>query len=132
MKKKVRIMLLIGLVVFVLLGGYGLFYYQRVLHYKQAVQSIHFTEPDLTEVEDGEYIGEHDVDFIRAKVKVSVKDQRFTAIKMLEHYNDRGEKADALPEKMLEQQKISVDAVSGATNSSKVIQKAVEKALIKE
>ncbi|MGL9816777.1 hypothetical protein IGK51_003427 [Enterococcus sp. DIV0098] len=125
-------MLLIGLVVFVLLGGYRLFYYQRVLNYKQAVQAIHFTEPDLTEVEDGEYIGEHDVDFIRAKVKVSVKDQRFTAIKMLEHYNDRGEKADALPEKMLEQQKISVDAVSGATNSSKVIQKAVEKALIKE
>ena len=96
-------MLLMGLVVLVLLGGYGIFYYQRVQHYKQAVQSIHLSEPELTEVEDGEYIGEHDVDFIRAKVKVSIKDHRFIAIKMLEHYNDRGKKADALPEKILEQ-----------------------------
>lgn len=129
MTKKVKGLLLIGLAVVVLLGGVGLFYYKRTSDYKKAVQAIHVTEPDLTKIEDGEYVGEHDVDFIRAKVKVEVMNHQFKSIKMLEHHNDRGKKADVLPEKMLNQQKIKVDAISGATNSSKVIQKAVEKAL---
>lgn len=129
MSKKVRMILLIGLVVLVLVGGFGIFYYKRFLDYRQAIQAITIREPDLTQLEDGEYVGIHDVDFIRAKVKVEVKDHRFQTIKILEHYNDRGKKADVLPEKIVEQQRVTIDAVSGATNSSKVIQKAVEKAL---
>ncbi|WP_227835506.1 MULTISPECIES: FMN-binding protein [unclassified Clostridioides] len=34
-------------------------------------------------------------------------------------------------DKVLNKQKVDVDAVSGATNSSKVIKKAIENALIK-
>ena len=120
MSKKVRMILLIGLVVLVLVGGFGIFYYKRFLDYNQAIQAITIREPDLTQLEDGEYVGIHDVDFIRAKVKVEVKDHRFQTIKILEH---------VLPEKIVEQQRVTIDAVSGATNSSKVIQKAVEKAL---
>lgn len=130
--KKGKMFLLIGLVAVILLAGFGLVYYKRFLDYKKAVQVIHVVEPDLTQIEDGEYVGQHDVDFIRAKVKVVMKDHRFQSIKMLEHYNDRGKKADSIPDKMLTEQKVTVDAVSGATNSSKVIQKAVEKALNKE
>ena len=85
MSKKVRMILLIGLVVLVLVGGFGIFYYKRFLDYNQAIQAITIREPDLTQLEDGEYVGIHDVDFIRAKVKVEVKDHRFQTIKILEH-----------------------------------------------
>lgn len=129
MTKKVKLMLLISLGVLVLAGGYGAFYYKRFVDYEQAVGAISINEPDLSQLEDGEYVGEHDVDFIRAKVKVEIKNQRIQTIKMLEHYNDRGKKADVLPKKILEKQKVKIDAVSGATSSSKVIQKAIEKAL---
>lgn len=132
MIKKVKIILLVVVIVVVLIGGYGAFYYKRYLDYKQAVQTIRVAEPDLTQLKDGDYVGEHDIDFIRAKVKVEVANHQFQTINLLEHYNDRGKKADILPEKMVDQQKIKVDAISGATNSSKVIQKAVEKALMNE
>lgn len=132
MTKKVKRLLMIGAIIVVLLSGVGFYYYRRVANYQEAVQAILITEPNLTEIKDGTYIGEHDVDFIRAKVKVEVRDHRFQSIHMLEHHNDRGKKAERLPEKMLSQQKVTVDAVSGVTSSSKVIQKAGEKALLKE
>lgn len=126
---KKKIALIFGLAIVLLGGGFGFAYYKRVTDYKQAVQAIQITEPNLTTIKDGEYTGEHDVGFIRAKVKVEVKDHRFKTINLLEHHNDRGGKADRLPQDMLAQQKVTVDAISGATNSSKVIQKAVENAL---
>ena len=124
-----KILLLLGLAIVLLGGGFGFDYYKRASDYKHAVQAIRVTEPNLTTIKDGEYTGEHDVGFIRAKVKVEVKDHRFRAINLIEHANDRGGKADRLPQDMLAQQKVTVDAISGATNSSKVIQKAVENAL---
>ncbi|MGG5372647.1 FMN-binding protein [Enterococcus sp. AZ196] len=129
MKKKGRTLLIIGLIALVLAGGYGIYYYNRFTNYKKAVQEIQINEPDLSTIKDGKYIGQHNVDFIFAKVEVEIKDHQFRSIKMLAHTNDRGENADDIPAQILEEQKIGVDAVSGATNSSKVIQKAVEKAL---
>ena len=52
-----------------------------------------------------------------------------TDIIMLEHKQERGKAAEAVISDMLAEQKIDVDAVSGATNSSTVIKKAVENAL---
>ena len=50
---------------------------------------------------------------------------------LLEHINERGEKAESIIDKIIEQQSIDVDAVTSATNSSKVIKQAVENALLK-
>ena len=47
----------------------------------------------------------------------------------MEHRHERGKAAEKVIEKIIEEQKIDVDAVSGATNSSTVIKKAVENAL---
>jgi len=43
--------------------------------------------------------------------------------------NGRGKPAEAVLDNIIKEQKIKVDAVSGATNSSIVLEKAVENAL---
>ena len=50
-------------------------------------------------------------------------------IRILEHKNERGQAAETIVDQIVSEQKIDVDAISGATNSSKVIKKAVENAL---
>lgn len=53
-------------------------------------------------------------------------------LELLEHHHSRGEAAGVLPSIMLQEQRIDVDAVSGATSSCRVIQQAVQNALMGE
>lgn len=125
--KKITIyfIMFVMLIVFICL----VIYLKSVSDYKQAVKSITFEEIDAAEAADGVYIGECNVDFIYAKVEVTVRDGRIADINILEHRNERGESAEAVVNKIVEEQKIDGDAVSGATNSSIVLKKAVENAL---
>lgn len=107
-------------------------YLKSVADYKKAVKQTSFNEIDISGTSDGIYTGEYDVNFIYAKVEVAVKNGRITDIKILEHKNGRGKSAEAVIYKIIEEQKIDVDAVSGATNSSTVIKKAVENALTEQ
>ena len=75
------------------------------------------------------YIGEYDVNFIYAKVEVRVQNGEITDIIILEHRHEHGKAAETVINEIVDEQRIDVDAVSGATNSSIVIKKAVENAL---
>lgn len=118
----VLLLLLIGLIC-------GAVYLKKVADYKRVVGETTFGEIDIADVSDGIYIGEYDVNFIYAKVEVTVEDGEIVSINILEHRHERGKAAEKVIEKIIEEQKIDVDAVSGATNSSTVIKKAVENAL---
>ena len=118
----VMLLLLIGLV-------WGIIYLKSVADYKQAVKETTFEEIDISEISDGIYIGEYDVNFIYAKVEVTVQNGEVTNINLLEHRHERGKAAEAITDKIVEEQRIDVDAISGATNSGTVIKKAVEIAL---
>ena len=118
----VMLLLLIGLV-------WGIIYLKSVSDYKQAVKETNFEEINISDIPDGVYIGEYDVNFIYARVEVTVQNGEITNINILEHRHERGKAAETVIEKIIEEQKIDVDAVSGATNSSTVIKKAVENAL---
>ena len=118
----ILLLLLIGLIC-------GLVYLKKVADYKRAVGETTIGEIDIADVSDGIYIGEYDVNFIYAKVEVTVEDGEIVSINILEHRHERGKAAEKIIEKIIEEQKIDVDAVSGATNSSTVIKKAVENAL---
>ena len=107
----------------------GAVYLKNVADYKRAIGETTFDEIDIADVSDGIYIGEYDVNFIYAKVEVTVEDGEIVSINILEHRHERGKAAEKIIEKIIEEQKIDVDAVSGATNSSTVIKKAVENAL---
>lgn len=121
----------ISLVAVVLLvGGISLgLYLKSVSDYKQAVRETVISEPDISAISDGVYTGEYDVDFIYAKVEVTVQSGKITAIGILEHRNGRGGPAESIVDEILTKQKLDVDSISGATNSSIVIKKAIENAL---
>ncbi len=80
---------------------------------------------------DGSYEA-HSVSFPNAAtVRVEVEDGRLTEVELVTHNASRvGHQCDeVLPELMVEQQSTTVDAISGATNSSNVIMDAAGKAL---
>lgn len=110
-----------------LLLGAG--YLKRVADYQRAVRETVIGEVDLTQVADGTYTGEYDVGFVYARVEVTVEGGIITDVRILEHKNDRGGPAEAVTGAIVDQQRIGVDAVTGATNSSTVLKKAVENAL---
>lgn len=112
----VMLFLLVGLV-------WGVYYLESVTDYKQAVKETTFEEINISDISDGVYIGEYDVNFIYAKVEVTVQNGEITNINILEHRHERGKAAEAITNKIVDEQKIDVDAISGATNSSTVIKK---------
>ncbi|MDE7184596.1 MAG: FMN-binding protein [Lachnospiraceae bacterium] len=126
-KKKMvsSVILLLLLVGFV----WGTIYLKRVADYKQAVKETTFEEVNISDIFDGVYIGEYDVNFIYAKVEVTVQNGEITNIDILEHRHERGKTAEVITNRIDDEQKTDVDAISGATNSSTVIKKAVENAL---
>lgn len=104
-------------------------YLKSVADYKKKVKEITFHNLDISNIPDGIYTGEYDVGFVYAKVEVTVHRGAITNIAILEHKNERGSSAEVVVDRIIKEQKINVDAVSGATNSSSVIKKAVENAL---
>ena len=125
-KKIISVIILLFLLIGLISGAV---YLKNVADYKRAIGETTFDEIDIADVSDGIYIGEYDVNFIYAKVEVTVEEGEIVSINILEHRHERGKAAEKVIEKIIEEQKIDVDAVSGATNSSTVIKKAVENAL---
>ena len=125
-KKTILIVISALLVIGIFAGG---LYLKSISDYKAKVDALTFDEIDLTKVEDGVYEGQCDTGVVRARVQVTVRDHRLESIELLEHENGRGAPAEAILDQMVEEQTTAVDAVSGATCSSKVIRKAVENAL---
>lgn len=64
-------------------------------------------------------------------LEVMIEDGRIVSINLMEHRNERGKTAEVIVDNVVATQKIDVDAVSGATNSSNVIKKAIENAVTK-
>ena len=85
---------------------------------------------DLSNISDGKYTGSCDAVYVGAEVSVTVKDHKITDITLLNHKNERGKPAEVIIENVIKAQSLQVDTISGATNSSKVILKAIENALI--
>jgi len=84
-------------------------------------------------LKNGIYEGEYRKGINKAVVKVTIADDRIAEIELVKHTASWiGNKAnEIIPQKILEQQSTRVDAVSGATNSSRVIMNAVQMAIEK-
>lgn len=129
MKTKGKVIIAIAALAVIVTGALFANYLLSVNQYQAAVSSTTFDHIDAQTIPNGTYVGEYDVNFIYAKVSVTVAGGRITAIDLLEHRHDRGGAAEGIENEIIAQQKIDVDAVSGATNSSTVIKKAVDNAL---
>ncbi len=131
MERKIKIIILAVLAVLVVGAVGGTIYLHQVNGYKEKVRAIEIGTVNLDNVKDGEYRGSCNVDFIEAQVLVKVKAHKIDKIDILKHKNGKGKPAEAIVDKVIDKQSLQVDAISGATNSSKVILKAIEDALNK-
>lgn len=128
MKKKLIGLLIIAVVV----GGiYGFNYYNKIKKYKAKINDIKISHVEISDIKDGIYQGSFDADVIAAEVEVEVKDKAIKNIKILEHKTDKGARGEAVVQKVIDAQSLEVDVISGASNSSKVILKAIDNALTK-
>ncbi|MDF2944150.1 MAG: FMN-binding protein [Herbinix sp.] len=129
MKRKVKMILIILSVIVILALVIFLWYLNSVQNYKNKVAAISIEDIDISSIPDGSYFGEYDVDFIYAKVEVLIQDGTITNINLIKHKNGEGKPAEQIIDTILQKQSLQVDAISGATNSSQVIKKAIENAL---
>lgn len=97
--------------------------------YKKTINEITIENVDLSKIADGTYNGQYDALMVAADVAVTVKDHKITDIRLVSHKNGKGQPAEVIPQRVVEEQSLEVDIVSGATSSSKVILKAIENAL---
>lgn len=128
--KRIRWHRVLSVLMLLLCIAHMVLYYVDFAHYSQRIQEIEIQEIDPSRLADGEYTGEYDAGYIYAKVKVSVEQGEISQIQLLEHRNERGSAAENIIHSIIDSQSVQVDAVSGATNSGKVIRKAVENALV--
>lgn len=84
---------------------------------------------DISKVPDGTYYGSFESVLTSARVLVTVEDQRIADIDLIDHEHSNGAPAERVLDRVLDEQCLGVDTVSGATTSSKVLLKAVENAL---
>ncbi|MCL2067818.1 MAG: FMN-binding protein [Treponema sp.] len=93
------------------------------------LKNIAVNSPDLSNIADGIYRGKSKVHVVRVTLDVTMQDGAISSIQIIQHFNGRGKKAEAIVPQIIEAQSLNVDVVSGATGSSKAILKAVENAL---
>jgi len=130
-KMKKRMLIIVCLVLLIGLG-LGAKFLLDVQKYKEEVGAMKIGTLHLAEVSDGSYIGGYDASLINAEVRVEVKNHQIINIELIKHENGKGESAESIIPQVIKAQSIQVDAISGATNSSKVILKSIELALESE
>ena len=87
---------------------------------------------DHANLENGTYQGSSRGGPNKAVVKVTIKDNHISNVEIIEHQAWKGKKAEKIiVERIIANQSTKVDAVSGATNSSRVIMNAVQNAIEK-
>ncbi len=117
--------LLIGLGIFVVLVGIIAI---AATSGMGAVRRTTVSEVDLSKIPDGAYTGAFARGRFQFAVDVSVKDHRIDAVSL----GDPAKANDmtrAIAAAIIEKQKVAIDAVSGASLTTKAFTKAVENAL---
>lgn len=120
---------LIGLGIFlaiVIILGVALFFraQQMVKRLSTPVEDV-----DLAQIADGVYHGEFGDFLVDVKLEVTVKDHQITKIEITEQRAGSGYEATETVERIIAAQSPKVDAVTGATGSSRCIMLAVQAAL---
>lgn len=130
-QKRIRWHRILAVIMAMFVGAHIIICAADFMKYRQKTADIMFDDVDISRAKDGVYEGEYDVGYIYAKVRVEMMGGRIESVTLLEHRNERGKPAESIIFAVTDEQKVDVDTVSGATNSSKVIKKAIENAVKK-
>ena len=126
--KKVLIPLLVVILI-ILIGNLAKVIIENNLNHFAKTEIVPIS---LANIQDGEYFGEYSIFPIKVKLEVSIKGNRISEIKILEHRNGQGKPAEGIIGSIITKQNIDVAVISGASYSSRAIQKSIEKALMKK
>jgi uncharacterized protein with FMN-binding domain len=127
--KKILIIICIIILSIIIIGSIA---YNKINKNLQSLEDIKVSTIDLGLLDDGVYQGSYAVFPVKVKVEVDIKDHKIENIKIIEHDNGKGKAAEEIIETIKERQTIDVDIIAGTTYSSRVIQKAIEIALLKK
>ena len=87
----------------------------------QKIRKLQFSSINLSEIEDGTYRGRFMHHNNLYETEVSIRDHRIEDIQVLHSEGDEyDQKAIAVLQRVIDQQSLQVDAVTGATKSSKL------------
>lgn len=100
-----------------------------LIKYKKKIENTIIENIDLSTIPDGTYKGYYDVYLVNAKVNVKVKNAKILDIELLEHKHGEGYSGENIINKVLKEQTLKVDAISGATGSCITILKSIAIAL---
>lgn len=128
MKKRKIILIIVAILVLGIAAGiFAMVTY--VKSFDKRISEVTVTNVDLNKIPDGTYTGSCKVFPVEATVEVTVESHKIISINLIKHVNGQGKPAEVIPDKVVQAQSLDVDAISGATFSSKVILKAIENAL---
>ncbi|MBI9009216.1 MAG: FMN-binding protein [Tenericutes bacterium] len=124
--KRIGLIVFIFVVIISAVSAYFIVQIQDDLNY---LAQMPLEDVDLSTVEDGKYLGEYDSFPVSVILEVVVEDHEIISIDILKHNNGQGAAAEAILFTVMTEQSIEVDAIAGATYSSKVILLAIKDAL---
>jgi len=131
MKKK--ILIAVGIVLVLAAAG-GTFFKMKLSQMEEEVKMEfeRIADVDISAVPDGTYSAKWGKFVVNADLNVVVKDGRIKRIKINKMDAGSGYEALGTVNRIIENQKVKVDAITGATTSSKVIMITTAKALEKK
>ena len=125
-QKKFMILALLTMLIYAVY----IFFLAPIVSERVAVRNIEFEDIDLTLVADGDYLGVFEAGGYPYEVEVSVTGHRIMKINVINNRSgEHAQKAEEVTERIIADQSLQVDAISGATTTSKALIKAVENAL---
>lgn len=94
------------------------------------VRQMEIQNVDINKIQDGEYIGAFSYSGFEYKVKTIVNDHRIGDVVILHNRDTKhAKRAEGVISEIVNNQTPKVDAISGATTTSKALMKAVENSL---
>lgn len=125
-----KILLAIGGVITLVVAA-GLIGNYRFKQMKSYLMEYTFKKLPLTSLSDGTYRGTCKAFLIKATTEITIKNHHITSVEITDQKCGKGHEANEITSRIIKKQSLDVDAVSGATGSSKCLLIACEKALLK-
>jgi uncharacterized protein with FMN-binding domain len=125
-----KIIIIIVILLIAIGGASAIIFSNLSKKFNSYIDQITLEHIDMTTIPDGIYTGTSDSVVVKAIVEIEVEDHIIIKIEILEHRTGRGREGEKVIYKILEEQRVDVDGISGATFSSLIIQDAVQKALL--
>ncbi len=123
-----KLLAVLAVVAVVALAG-ALMFTSRYRRMARVIENTEIENIDLSQVPNGVYAGAFGEFVVGIELKVHVEDHRITAIDVVSQKAGKGYEGLETIDWIISSQSLDVDAVTGATGSSKVIRIAVQNAL---